>query len=220
MNQTTSIPVRLLLADDHPLMIVILRQLLGCYSDLIVVGEATHGTEVCSLTATLRPDVLLLDLILPGPSPQEIAVCVSACSPQTKMIVFSGCEDERYVQDMVALGAAGYILKSECGTVIVQAIRTVIGGGCWFSQPVLQKLTQHCSSTMLPIPLARLTAREQTVLKQMASGCDNRQIAASLNICQRTVKFHVNNILNKLNLDSRAQAIAWAWQHELIKPSE
>lgn len=216
-SQTIPPPVRVLLADDHPLILTGLHQMLAFEDDLVVVGAATHGEEVQCLAKTFQPDILLLDLILPGPSPQAIATHLRTCSPRTKIVVLSAHDDERYVQDLIALGIVGYVLKNEGGKAIVDAIRTVVRGGTWFSQPVLMKLVQGSSTVQAAIPVATLTEREREVLACIARGYDNREIAATLNISVRTVKYHLKNIYSKLGADSRAKAVAWAWQHGIME---
>ncbi|RIK30108.1 MAG: DNA-binding response regulator [Chloroflexi bacterium] len=205
------------MADDHPLILKAIHQLLALESDLAVVGEAADGEAVQRLAYKLQPDVLLLDLVIPGLSPQAILAYLQIHSPHTRVVILSGHNDERDVQDLIAAGVAGYVLKTEAAEAVVDAIRTIVQGGTWFSQSVMQKLVKDFTNQSDPVSEAGLTGRELEILEQMALGLSNQEIAEGITISERTVKYHVKNIYSKLGTDSRAKAIAWAWRHGVVK---
>ncbi len=209
--------VKILLADDHPLIRTGLRSTLEQEADLSVVGEATNGSETQQLCQELAPDILLLDLGMPGPPATVTVNSILELCPQVKIIMLTAYDDEVYVHNLVGLGVSGYILKDEAPETLVRAIRVAMEGDTWFSRRVINILAKPVAGLSNSEKIDDLTDREQEVLSLIAKGYGNSQIAETLSVAEGTVKNHVVNIYQKLDLHSRAEAVAWAWQHEVNK---
>jgi len=178
------------------------------------VSKAADGDETRRLCKELAPDVLLLDLSMPGlPASETVAYLREHCS-QTKIVVLTAYGNDNYVRG-VAGNIEGYVLKDEAPEMVVQAVRAVMQGGAWFSQPIVEKLAQFAASEAPPVEKPALTKRELEVLKFVARGYTNIQIAESLSITERTVRFHLRNVCDKIGVRSRVEAAIWAGQHGL-----
>lgn len=200
--------IRVLIADDHPLVRAGLQSSLIEEPDLLIVGEAMNGEETQRLCKDYQPDVLLLDLRMPGPSALETMAYLRQHCSHTRVLMLTAFDDEAHVRGLVEAGVAGYMLKEEAPAAVSEAIRTVMQGCTWFSQSVAEKLVQATKS-------ATLTSREEEVLGLLAHGKTNRNIAAELCIAEITVRFHLRNIYRKIDVSTRAQAVRWAMQHGL-----
>lgn len=207
--------IRVLLADDHPAFRAGVRFILGGTNELLVVGEAADGSETLRLCRELNPDVLILDLKMPGPPADEIIGCVQVDCPETKILILSGFVDEAQLQELAALGIAGYVLKGEEIETLVEAIRTVAGGGRWFSQAIVGKLIPPKAEGLEG--LSALTEREWQVLELMARGLDNARIAEEFSLAKQTVHNYASQIYDKLGVNTRAEAIVLARKHGLGK---
>jgi DNA-binding NarL/FixJ family response regulator len=204
--------IRVLLADDHPLVRSGIRATLTAEPDLTLVGEATNGREAQHLSRELEPDVLLLDLSMPGPRPAETAAYLREHCPEVRVLVLTAYDDDAYVRGVAAAGVAGYVLKDEATETVVRAIRAVVRGDAWFSQPIAEKMAQmEYGRAAEPA----LTERERQILDLMAQGCDNAHIAAELCLAEQTVRNYVSTIYKKLEVGSRAKAVVWAREHGL-----
>jgi len=197
--------IKILIADDHPLIRTGLLTTLTGEEDLQVVGEAVNANEVQSKVLELSPDVLLLDLGMPGPSPAATVQFIQAHCPQVKILILTAYKDEIYVRDMIKMGVSGYVLKDEVPETLVLAIRTVMGGGAWLSQSVMQIISKQPAHQNRQDDL--LTKREQDVLCLIAKGYSNGQIAKILDITEGTIKNHVVSLYQKLDIHSRAEAV-------------
>jgi DNA-binding NarL/FixJ family response regulator len=196
--------IRVLLADDHPLVQAGIRSVLTAEEDIALVGEAVDGDQVLRLCQELEPDILLLDLNMPGPSPFETVAYLRQHCPAVKVLVLTAYDDDAYVHGLTAAGVAGYVLKDEVPETVVRAIRAVEDGDTWLSRPVVEKLAR------LEIEETFLTEREGQVLRLMARGWDNVQIAAELGLAEQTVRNYVSRIYTRLEMKSRAEVIVWA----------
>jgi DNA-binding NarL/FixJ family response regulator len=196
--------IRVLLADDHPLVRAGIRSVLTAEEDIALVGEAVDGDQVLRLCQELEPDILLLDLNMPGPSPFETVAYLRQHCPAVKVLVLTAYDDDAYVHGLTAAGVAGYVLKDEVPETVVRAIRAVEDGDTWLSRPVVEKLAR------LEIEETFLTEREGQVLRLMARGWDNVQIAAELGLAEQTVRNYVSRIYTRLEMKSRAEVIVWA----------
>ncbi len=194
---------RVLLADDHPLIREGIGNTLRRGDGLQLVGVASTGHEILNLVAALEPDILLLDLEMPGLSPLETLKTLQKAHPQTRILVLSAHDNLVPVQALLHAGVRGYVLKDEAIDVLVQAIKAVVLGGTWFSQAVASQLARH---TIEPV----FTQREIDVLTVLASGASNEHIAERLVVTERTVRFHLKNIYRKIGVKLRGEAIAWA----------
>jgi len=206
--------IRLLLVDDHAIVREGLRTLLGETPDLDLAGEAADGPSAVAMATALQPDVILLDLMLPGMNGIEVARRILAKQPACRIIMLTSFADDQNVLEAIQAGAAGYLLKDVLQADLVQAIRQAARG-----QPVLhpeaqRKLLEHLNRPPAAhsdeAELAQLTERERDVLGLIARGLSNRQIADSLHITEGTVKGHVSNVLSKLHLQDRTQAALFA----------
>jgi NarL family two-component system response regulator LiaR len=196
--------IRVLLADDHPLVQAGIRSVLTAEEDIALVGEAVDGDQVLRLCQELEPDILLLDLNMPGPAPFETVAYLRQHCPAVKVLVLTAYDDDAYVHGLTAAGVAGYVLKDEMPETVVRAIRAVEDGDTWLSRPVVEKLAR------LEMEETFLTEREGQVLRLMARGWDNVQIAAELGLAEQTVRNYVSRIYTRLEMKSRAEVIVWA----------
>jgi NarL family two-component system response regulator LiaR len=214
-------PIRILVADDHPVVRDGLVAMLSTQTDFAVIGEAAMGTEAIKLALSLRPDVVLLDLEMPEMDGVEaIRRLVTAC-PNAKTIVFTAFDTGERIVSAVEAGAKGYLLKGVPRDELFKAIRVVHGGGSLLQPVVASKLMQHINAESdgpLPSP-ETLTDRELEVLQWLAQGKSNKEIAAALDISERTVKFHVSSILGKLNAGNRTEAVTIAAQRGIVSLS-
>jgi DNA-binding NarL/FixJ family response regulator len=211
--------IRVVLVDDHPALRAGVAAILNAEPDVQVVGATGDGKEAVPLIESLQPDVVLLDMDLPGMSGMAIAHQIRAVAPTMAVLGFSAHADPVYVQALVAAGAAGYLTKDEPPERICAAIRSVGAGETgWLSRSVAavlmhaQRQAGAETSARFAAP-APLTAREQSVLSLLAQGKTNAEIAQALGASVGTVKNHVHNIMAKLRVQSRGEAVAWAWRH-------
>ncbi len=205
--------IRIVLADDHPLMRAGIRATLVAEPDLTLVGEAADGHEAQRLSHELEPDVLLLDLNMPGPSAFETVAYLREHCPQVKVVMLTAYDDDTYVHGLVAAGVAGYVLKDEIEEAVVRAIRTVMQGDTWFSRTVVDKLARPATGEVPFTERPALTERELEVVRLVTQGFSNKEIGEALKVKERTVEFHVGNVLRKLGVASRVEAAVWAKEH-------
>ncbi len=207
INDPSRMPrINVVIADDHPLVRAGLAYSLTSEPDLAVVGEAANGDDIPSLCQQCQPDVLLLDLRMPGRSALETMAYLREHCPHTKVLMLTAFDDEAHVRGLVDAGVSGYLLKEEAPATVSDAIHAVMKGGAWFSQSVAERLAR-------PTESAALTQREKEVLALLVHGKTNRGIAEELRIAEVTIRFHLRNIYKKVGADSRAQVVRWAMQH-------
>ena len=204
--------IRVLLADDHPTLRMGLRVLLDQAPDVEVVGEAEDGEEALSLIEALVPDVAVLDCKLPGLAGPEIAAAIRNKGLPVRVLMLSAYTDDAYVYDALEVGALGYLLKEEAPETIVAAVRAAAKGEGYFSPPVAVKV----AAWMRGERPGGLTERELEVLRLVARGLSNKEIAHELKVKKRTVEFHVGNILRKLGVASRVEAAVWAKEQGVV----
>jgi len=212
--------IRVVIADDHPVVRTGIRSLLEKHPDLQVVGEIGDGTRVESLVELWQPDVLVLDVAMPGLDPATVTRRLKKRHPDLNVLVLTAYDDDAYVTGLLAAGATGYLLKEEALDMLVAAIRAVARGQSWLSQRVAGRLARK-AITPVQIPLVGpLTPREREVLRLLALGLSNAEIAEQLFITKRTVQNHVSTIYGKLGLDSRTEAVLYAIRHGIVDVSE
>jgi DNA-binding NarL/FixJ family response regulator len=204
--------VRVVLADDHPVVRSGIRAELDGAEGIEVVGEASSGEEALRLVEELRPDVLVLDVVMPEMDGVEVAHLLRERHPDLRILALSAYDDNAYVFGLLSAGAAGYVLKEEALDTIVEAIRAASRGEMWLSKRVEEKVVRRAIGEEVS-----LTERELEVLRLMAEGFSNRQIATELSITERTVRFHVENILGKLGVESRTEAVVEGIKRGLVK---
>jgi len=209
-------PVRLMVVDDHTLFRRGLVALLAADTSLAVVGEASDAGEAVRKAAALAPDVILLDNHLPGVTGIQALPGLKEAAPAARIILLTVSEDEQDLQAALRAGAHGYLLKTIEGDLLAQSIHRAMRGEPVVSSEMTGKLVTAFQSAAAPAgpvradPLAQLSAREQEVLRQIALGASNKEIARTLSIAETTVKIHVQHILRKLDLTSRVQAAVFA----------
>ena len=210
-------PIRILIADDHPVVRDGLAAMLGTQPDFVVVATATDGQEAVRLAAELKPDVVLLDLEMPELDGVEALARMRAATPDVRALVFTAFDTDERILAAVRAGAQGYFLKGAPRDDLFRAVRIVSQGGSLLQPVVATKLLRRMATTAgaLP-PAAALTGREAQVLRLLAQGRANKEIAAELVISERTVKFHVSSILSKLGASNRTEAVKLAVQRGLV----
>ena len=208
---------RVLIADDHPVLRSGLRVLLGTDPDLEVVGEAGTGEETLRLAEELHPDVVLLDIGMPGESGIETVRRLKAKLPALKVLFLTMHEEEGMLLEALAAGGDGYLIKRADQPEIIQAIRAVRRGDVYVHPAMTRALLSQAETTERPPePVEPLTRREIDVLRLLARGNTNRQIAELLALSVRTVESHRANLMGKLGLSSRVELVTYAEEHGLL----
>jgi DNA-binding NarL/FixJ family response regulator len=210
-------PIRILVADDHPVVRDGLVAILGTRPDFEVVGEAGTGREAVEQYQALAPDVVFLDLEMPEMDGVAVLRALRRHDPNVKVIIFTAFDTDERIVDAVRAGAAGYLLKGSPREDVFRAVQVVYAGGSLLQPVVASKLIRSMSQSKEEPELPEaLTPREEDVLLLLAQGLQNKEIAAELVISERTVKFHVSSILSKLDAGNRTEAVAIAAQHGLV----
>jgi DNA-binding NarL/FixJ family response regulator len=209
--------IRVVVADDHPVVRDGLVAILGTQPDFEVVATAGNGVEVVDVVASLRPDVLLLDLEMPQMDGVEALKALRVRDISVRVIVFTAFDTDERILGAVQAGAEGYLLKGAPREELFEAIRIVNGGGSLLQPLVMSKLLRHISQQENVKAVEPLSPREREVLQLMARGLQNKEIAATLIISERTVKFHVSSILGKLGAGNRTEAVTMALQQGIIE---
>ena len=207
--------IRLLLVDDQSLICQGLKAMLSLEPDLEVIGTADNGEMAIEQVALLSPDVVLMDLRMPVMDGREATRLISERFPQVKVLVLSTFDDDRYITDSIRAGAKGYLLKDMPSEDLAQAIRVVYRGYTQMGTGLLEKLMANSSpeperKLELPESIVQLTPREREVLKLVALGLRNQDIAQQLYVSEGTVKTHVTHLLTRLNLRNRSQLAIYA----------
>ncbi len=206
--------IRVMLVDDHNVVRSGLATFLRAYDDLELVGEAKNGLEAVKLCGENRPDVILMDLMMPEMDGITATRAILADYPEIKIIAMTSFEDEQLVHDVLAAGAISYLIKNVTSDELAKAIREAASGRSTLSPEAARVLVQ--ATRPAKQPLYDLTEREQEVLQLVIKGHSNQQIADALVISITTVKAHISSILSKLQLSSRTEAIAYAIKHKLV----
>ena len=207
--------IRVLLADDEELVRTGLRLILGTEPDLDVVGEAADGEQALALVAELSPDVVLLDIRMPGVDGIEVARRLGETAALTRVVVLTTFDNDDYVYAALGAGASGFLLKDAPAGQLVTAIRAAAAGDAVLAPSVTRRVVDELGRRQPPGGIQRmsmLTDRERDVLSLMASGCSNAEIGERLFISEGTVKTHVARILGKLGVRDRLQAVVLAYQ--------
>ena len=203
-----------MLVDDHAVVRSGLAAFLLAFDDLELVGEAADGEEALCKCREVRPDVVLMDLVMPGLDGAAAARAIRQEFPETQIVALTSFKNEEFVTSALEAGAIGYLLKNVSAEELAQAIRSARAGRPALSPEATHVLIQSTRKTSPPG--YELTARELEVLGLMVEGLSNPQISERLGVTRSTVKFHVSNILSKLRVSGRVEAVALALQHDLV----
>ena len=218
--------IRVLLADDQSLVRMGFRMILEAETDIAVVGEAGDGAAAVSMTAALRPDVVLMDVRMPGVDGIDATAAITAAGGLAKVLILTTYDLDRYVYAGLRAGASGFLLKDAPPADLLAAIRTVADGAAVLAPSTTRRLIDRFVP-LLPDPeratrrdrlLGALTDREREVFLLLARGKSNREIASALFLSESTIKIHVGHILAKLNLRDRVQVVVLAYESGLITP--
>jgi NarL family two-component system response regulator LiaR len=217
--------VRILLADDHPIVREGLHALLETQPDFEIIAECANGEEVLRVATRLQPDMILLDLEMPIMDGVETIRRLLQSPHRPRVIIFTAFDDDERIIHALQVGADGYLLKDQPRNEIFRAIRVTMKGGSILQPVIASKLLHHVgqqpktpltASSANTLPIEELTERELEVLHLLAQGMPNKEIAAQLIISERTAKFHVSSIMSKLGATNRTEAVAISAQRGLI----
>lgn len=212
-------PLRILLVDDHAIVRKGVRLYLDSQTDIEVVGEASSGEEALQLVADFTPEVVLMDLMMPGMGGIEATRRIKSLSPTTLIVVLTSSQERDHVLPAMSAGASAYVLKDVGPKELVDTIRRAVAGEVVIEPRVAAQLISYLqkpATTAAQALIADLTARENEVLKLIAGGLSNADIAEHLIISEKTVKTHVSNVLWKLQLNDRTQAAVFAWKEGIV----
>jgi DNA-binding NarL/FixJ family response regulator len=217
--------IRVLLADDQQLMRMALRMSLQAEPDIVVVGEAGDGAEAVRLAERLRPAVVVMDIRMPvldGLVATRRIARLDASTP-VRVLVMTTFDLDEYIVEALRAGASGFVLKEATPDEFVHAVRVLAAGDAYLSPAITRRLLDLRGRTLAPVrsrdgPLAGITARELTVLRLVARGMTNSEIAAAMDLAPSSVKTHVGHLLTKLRLPDRVALVVFAYEHELILP--
>jgi DNA-binding NarL/FixJ family response regulator len=219
--------IRVLIADDHGLVRDGFAMILSTQPDMVLVGEAADGAEAIRAARELRPDVVLMDVRMPNVDGIE-ATAVICRDTRAKVLVLTTFDLDEYVYDALRAGASGFLLKDMRRAELCDAVRVVAAGEALLAPTVTRRLIADVVGRARPAPaaprpdarLAALTARETDTLREVARGLSNAEIARELYVTEHTVKTHVSNLLSKLGLRDRVQAVVLAYESGLVQPGE
>ncbi|QKG84072.1 response regulator transcription factor [Kroppenstedtia pulmonis] len=211
-------PIKVLLVDDHAVLRDGLSNLIGLEEDMQVVGQANSGTEALQMVEELDPHVILMDINMPGMSGVEAIRRIRATNQKVAVLVLTMFDRDEYLYESIRAGATGYLLKDAPSADVIEAVRSASRGESTLHPVMARKLLDNISGDKKTDRGGEdsLTPRELDVLQLMVKGLSNKEIAEQLFISDKTVKIHVSNILKKLRVKSRSQAIIYAIQHELV----
>ena len=215
--------IRVVLADDQQLMRMALRSSLQAEGDIQVVGEASDGAEAVRLAERLRPEVVVMDVRMPILDGIAAARRISAWPdrPPVRVLVMTTFDLDEYIVEAIRAGVSGFLLKEASPEEFVRAVREIAAGQAYLSPAVTRRLIDLRGSSLPPIrprPPAGITARELTVLRMVARGLSNSEIATVMDLAPSSVKTHIGHLFAKLRVTDRAQLVVFAYEHELIRP--
>jgi two-component system, NarL family, response regulator LiaR len=214
MTEIQTQPIRVMLVDDHTMVRRGLATFLLVFDDMELVGEADNGLQAIQLAAKLLPDVILMDMVMPGMDGAAATRAIRQQFPQMQVIVLTSFKEGELIKNALDAGAIGYLLKDVSADELARAIRAAHSGRATLSSEAAQALIETANQT--PAPGLDLTDREREVLQLMIEGLNNTQIAGKLIVSPSTIKSHVSNILSKLGVASRTEAVTLALRNHII----
>lgn len=214
MTTSSSEPIRVMLVDDHTMVRKGLATFLKVFDDLLLVGEAENGREAIQLCAEVRPDVILMDMVMPEVDGATATRTIRQQFQNIQVIALTSFKEGELIKNALEAGAIGYLLKDVSADDLVRAIRAACAGRATLSPEVAQSLVETANQP--PAPGLDLTEREREVLSLMIEGLNNTQVAGRLTVSPSTIKSHVSNILSKLGVSSRTEAVTLALRHHII----
>jgi DNA-binding NarL/FixJ family response regulator len=217
--------IRVLIADDQDIVRTGLRMILDAQPDIEVVGEADDGASAVRMAEDLAPDVVLMDIRMPGMDGLEATRLLTGSSPAPKVVMLTTFDLDEYVYEALRAGASGFLLKDSPRADLIAAVRAAAAGNALLAPTVTRRLIEAFArrppaAAPSPARLAALTAREREVLLRLARGGSNTEIAAALFVSEATVKTHVGNLLAKLGLRDRVQAVILAYETGIVVPGD
>ena len=219
-TMTDATKIRVLLVDDHAVVRMGLKVFFDLQDDIEVVGEAGDGSEGVALARRLKPDVILMDLLMPNMDGLTAIGRIKAELPETEIVAVTSFIEEEKVTAALEAGATGYLLKDAEAEEVAAAVRAAYAGEMTLDPAVARLLAQRLRNRKSePDPVEPLTDREKDVLRLLGQGMSNKEIGTTLFITERTARTYVSNILGKLGLASRTQAALWAVEHKLAEPA-
>jgi DNA-binding NarL/FixJ family response regulator len=214
---TQNLPVRVLLVDDHAVVRQGIKMFLGLDKEIAVIGEAQNGQEACDLCAVLKPDIVLMDIIMPVMDGLTATQCIKNAHPEIEVIALTSILEDDKVFKAIHAGAMGYLMKDTKADALAKAIKGAFRGEVQLDPEAAKRLILEVRTPESP---EKLTDRETEVLRLIAKGLSNKAIAAALVVSEKTVKTHVSNVLSKLRLPSRTQAALYALKQGLVTLDE
>lgn len=211
---------KILIADDHPLLREALCQVFSNQKDMEIVGQAGNGEEAIDLASQLKPDILVMDIMMPKFDGLEASRQIKKIAPNTAILILTAYDDDNYVLGLLEAGATGYLMKSAKGQDLVEAVRAVRAGESVLHPKIIEKLLKQ--AMVKPVGAAEqkikdlLSDREMEMLELLATGMSNKEIAEKLCLSLRTVKAHMSNIFTKMNVASRSEALVEALRKGLL----
>lgn len=214
--------ITVLLVDDHQMVRQGVSAFLDVQPDMVVVGEAGSGEEAVRIAVEQAPDVVLMDLVMPGMDGVEATRRIKLISPHTQVIILTSYHEDEHIFPAIRAGALSYIIKSISPEALADVVRKAEAGEAVLNPQVAARVVQEIHGTrhQAPNPFIELTERELEVLRLIADGQKNADIAGKLVISEKTVKNHVSNILSKLHLADRTQAAVYAWREGIVRRDE
>ena len=216
-HQMAEKKIRVLLTDDHDLLRAGLRAMLDFFDDIEVVGEARDGEEAVSMYERLRPDVLAMDISMPGMNGIDAAERICASHPGARVLIMTQHEEQRFIEPAIEAGVSGFITKRSAGTEFVAALRAVADGEFYIHPKMARLMVRHMRDQHLTKPEDTLTAREREVLQGVVAGKTNSHVARELSLSIKTVEWHRSNLMAKLDVHSVAELVRYALTHDLVE---
>jgi len=213
-------PVRFLIADDHELFRRGVAAELTQVQGWVVAAEATNGRDAVALAASLKPDVVVLDLTMPELNGLEAARQIVSADPSARILILTAHESEQLVREVLSAGAQGYVLKSDAGRTLITALQALLEGGSFFTSNVARLVLDGYlrSESREAAPTQTLSAREREIVQLLAEGNSNKDIARALSISVKTAETHRSNVMRKMGFASLAELVRYAIRNNIIEP--